>query len=72
MIYSEYTREVIEQVNEQKRNKKLQELSKILTQRLSQKNSHDDYFDEVKNIITDLREVGHDLWSNPVQIEWRQ
>ncbi len=62
--YSKFSRVVLEDFPSNDRKKLLAELKSHLTERLLAYKSQNVYWQEVDCIISDLRAVGHDLWSH--------
>lgn len=62
--YLEYNRQKLEFLGEKERTHQLQDLEKLISERLSLVTDREKYFVEVEHIVADLRLAGHDLWSH--------
>ncbi len=62
--YTPYSRSLLENLNEAERDKKLQELENILKERVMKCTNVNDFSQELEQVISDLKNVGHDLHSH--------
>lgn len=69
---SEFGRRALEDLPEAERRLRLVALALVLTQRLSSLREWEDYWREVHAILTELRELDHDLWRHDFDADGRE